>query len=673
MSKKLYIISLIIFLSLFGLGRNSQAATYSEGDLLALENTPQATVYYIGADGKKYAFPDDKTYFTWYDDFSSVVRVNLSILDQYPDGGAVPYRAGARLVTHPNTAKVYAVSPGGKLHWIPSEEIARNLYGDNWVLMVQDLISGYFSTTYVLDTDLSNTLPDGTLVKLKDSPDYYYIEQGKKRKFSNEEVLRLNNFRVRNVLELENLEDYQDGQEVSDKEDCLAYLETTLNHCPINDDQGDNDEDDNDSDNGDQGNDQGGGNSGGGGDNGGGSQGNGGNDTIDNDSDNDGYDSTVSGGDDCDDSSASIHPGATEICSDGIDQDCSGADLICPSSDEPEISGLSDDTLDDGQSFVIYGSGFGVNNSQPSYWDNFEDGQAEGLDLTSNPGMYDPDVSNVEQHDGNYSLRTRLGDPDVDVEYSALRNGYATYWFPEDMTGGDKVFLSFWERWDWGDWYCADGGQADTSYQIKNFRVASGNHAVDPPDIPQNNQSDCNDWGNPDDFFPRNYVTDVNQGTEWFSRDFEPEHALMHEKWHLFEVQIQQSHNDQTDGSYELWITREGQTRKVADWQNDMTHQTGDHGFNQFVFGNWIDALGRSTTLYFDDMYINFSWRRVAIGNNADYYQSTRRELVPYTAWSDNSITATANLTAFEPSDQLYLFVFDEEGLPSTGIRVYTN
>ncbi|NOY27847.1 MAG: hypothetical protein GXP62_18440 [Oligoflexia bacterium] len=37
---------------------------------------------------------------------------------------------------------------------------------------------------------------------------------------------------------------------------------------------------------------------------------------------------------DCDDSDASIHPGAQELSDDGIDQDCSGADLETTSSDK---------------------------------------------------------------------------------------------------------------------------------------------------------------------------------------------------------------------------------------------------------------------------------------------------------------------------------------------------
>ncbi len=43
------------------------------------------------------------------------------------------------------------------------------------------------------------------------------------------------------------------------------------------------------------------------------------------DADGDGYDDTV----DCDDSDASVNPGAAEVCGDGIDNDCDGVDDVC--------------------------------------------------------------------------------------------------------------------------------------------------------------------------------------------------------------------------------------------------------------------------------------------------------------------------------------------------------
>ncbi len=42
------------------------------------------------------------------------------------------------------------------------------------------------------------------------------------------------------------------------------------------------------------------------------------------DNDDDGYFDTTCGGTDCDDTRDDVHPGATEICNDGIDQDCDG-------------------------------------------------------------------------------------------------------------------------------------------------------------------------------------------------------------------------------------------------------------------------------------------------------------------------------------------------------------
>ncbi len=47
------------------------------------------------------------------------------------------------------------------------------------------------------------------------------------------------------------------------------------------------------------------------------------------DNDSDGYEDWICGGDDCDDTNNAIHPGATEVCGDGVDQDCDGSDESC--------------------------------------------------------------------------------------------------------------------------------------------------------------------------------------------------------------------------------------------------------------------------------------------------------------------------------------------------------
>jgi hypothetical protein len=53
--------------------------------------------------------------------------------------------------------------------------------------------------------------------------------------------------------------------------------------------------------------------------------------TLCTDGDKDGYyaQSTCGTAADCDDADASVHPGAPEVCGDGVDQDCSGGDQAC--------------------------------------------------------------------------------------------------------------------------------------------------------------------------------------------------------------------------------------------------------------------------------------------------------------------------------------------------------
>ncbi len=77
------------------------------------------------------------------------------------------------------------------------------------------------------------------------------------------------------------------------------------------------------------------------------------------DNDNDGYDGQLFGDGDCDDNNSTIYPGATEICGDGIDQDCSGADEVCPTDDndlDNDNDGYNTDDCNDNNSTIYPGA-----------------------------------------------------------------------------------------------------------------------------------------------------------------------------------------------------------------------------------------------------------------------------------------------------------------------------
>jgi len=210
-------LALLLLAVNFPLAKTNAETNYGEGSLIKVKNN--SAVYYIGPDGKKYVFPEGKTFNTWFDDFSKVREVSTSELDKYPDGGVMPVKGGTRLITHQNTNKVYAVEPGGVLRWIPSEAKARELFGDDWYTRIMDVLPGFFASSYKVGNEISDTLPDGYLVT--DGSKYYYIENGKKRLISREN-LSLNNLKEVNALRIKNINRYGDDNSINDKRDSIA-------------------------------------------------------------------------------------------------------------------------------------------------------------------------------------------------------------------------------------------------------------------------------------------------------------------------------------------------------------------------------------------------------------------------------------------------------------------
>ena len=117
---------------------------------------PDAAVYYLAQDGKRYVFPTFKTYASWYSDFSAVQTISLAELESYPLGGNVTYRGGVRLVKITSDPRVYAVSPGAILRWVETEQLATQLYGANWSTKVDDLPDPFF-INYTIGSPIMST------------------------------------------------------------------------------------------------------------------------------------------------------------------------------------------------------------------------------------------------------------------------------------------------------------------------------------------------------------------------------------------------------------------------------------------------------------------------------------------------------------------------------------
>jgi hypothetical protein len=118
-----------------------------------VKSASSTAVYFCGANGKRFVFPNDKIYFTWYGDFKTVTTITNEELAAIPLGGNVTYRPGSRMVKIESLPNVYAVEKGGVLRWIKSPDVAQTLYGDGWKKKVDDISDAFFGN-YTFGDDI---------------------------------------------------------------------------------------------------------------------------------------------------------------------------------------------------------------------------------------------------------------------------------------------------------------------------------------------------------------------------------------------------------------------------------------------------------------------------------------------------------------------------------------
>ena len=102
-------------------------------------------VYIVKPDGTRSVFPDELTYFSWYDNFDDVAFVKDDQLGKLALSGRITIKPGSYLVKIQSEPSVYEITDGPILHHIPDEAAAVARYGEEWSIWVRDIPVVFFS------------------------------------------------------------------------------------------------------------------------------------------------------------------------------------------------------------------------------------------------------------------------------------------------------------------------------------------------------------------------------------------------------------------------------------------------------------------------------------------------------------------------------------------------
>mgnify|MGYP001576511921 FL=1 len=195
----------------------SQASAAEYGDLIMGETL--STVYYYGSDGQRYSFPNEKTYFSWFEDFDGVVEISDEDLADITLAGNIVYRQGSRWVKITSDEKTYAVAADGSIHWIESEEAAEGLAGSDWNEYIDDVPDVFF-VDYTVGDSLTSAEEGYYGMLWTDGDDTYLVWDGEVRLVSDMDA---NMFQDGFVLDGDgfDMDSLTEGDEIDSE---LAYL-----------------------------------------------------------------------------------------------------------------------------------------------------------------------------------------------------------------------------------------------------------------------------------------------------------------------------------------------------------------------------------------------------------------------------------------------------------------
>ncbi len=125
-----------------------------EGDLI--KTSTSSSVYYWGDDGKRHAFPNENTYYSWYSDFDDVIVISTSLMSDLTIGENVTIKPGTAVVKFATSDDVYAIAEGGILRHYLTPSLVVSDYGSDWsshdLIVIPDVFFNNYSIGSVIDS-----------------------------------------------------------------------------------------------------------------------------------------------------------------------------------------------------------------------------------------------------------------------------------------------------------------------------------------------------------------------------------------------------------------------------------------------------------------------------------------------------------------------------------------
>ena len=323
---------------------------------------------------------------------------------------------------------------------------------------------------------------------------------------------------------------------------------------------------------------------------------------------------------------------------------------------KPIITSVSGNLID-GNDITITGEGFGKKAiAGPIRFDQFEDNVSDG-DRLNTGGFWE-----LEEHtDAVYNAsnqRTTLSRYNV---RNKLVYGGNNGPFGKDVFNSKvgRKFISFW---------CYIGNvdvHPTDHWQLKLWRVLSGPDHGSYPTVA------FQAWFNPDLTTYAHYyqTTGTDLGGIWgFS--------LPLNRWFYMQLEIQDSSGISVPDGTIIATALYGNGERYKVVKTGVKTRTSDYPdvFTWVKFGYFMTnnvSQGDTVTTYWDDIYIDYSWARVELGNAPSYDNCSHREIQKILTWNDDGsvISIEINQGSF-PNGTAYLFVVDENGTVSDGYPI---